>query len=115
METALASRALAASQLRSRLPWRPLRRSATSHKQDDLAELAAGGEALVGLGDGFERERGGHRHAELAGVEQRQHVALHEASAGRLLLQRTGAQSRAVDPRALAHQREQVELGLEAR
>ncbi len=41
----------------------------------------------------------------------RQHAALHAPRGQRLLLQRTRAQRRAADARALAHQRAQVDLG----
>src|SRR4051812_41302604 len=43
----------------------PVRRplGALRHEQDDLAELAAGREALVGVGDTVERERLGDGHA----------------------------------------------------
>ena len=45
-------------------------------EQNDLAELAAGGEAVVGGGDVGERERLGDGHAQRAALEQRQDLAL---------------------------------------
>ena len=82
--------------------------------EHDLAELAARREALVGGGGLVEREGLGDRHAQRARVEQRQHLALEAPRGERLLLQRPRAQGRAVDARALAHQREQVQLALGA-
>ena len=41
----------------------------------------------------------------------RQHLGLHQARRDRLLLERARAQHRAVDARALLHQRQQVDLG----
>ena len=84
-------------------------------KQDDLAELAAG---LRSARRPPRPRRAGRSPAtgtvERAGLEERQHLALHQAHRDRLLLERAGAQRRAVDARALAHQRQQVELGLGA-
>ena len=84
-----------------------------SRRQDDLAELAAGGEAVVGLLGLVERERRRHRHVEAprsnSGSTSRStsRIAIAFSSSGR---------ARSVEPwirAALAHQGEQVELGLE--
>ena len=75
----------------------PLRRRYIS--SDDLAELGAGLEARVGVGDGVERERRGDGDAEVARGEARQHGALDAPRGVRLVLERAGAQHRAVDAR----------------
>lgn len=58
--------------------------------QDDLPELPAGGEALVGVVNPVELERLRDRDAQRAIAQQRQDVALHRARRRRLLLQRAG-------------------------
>src|SRR5215216_6130485 len=83
--------------------------------QHDLPELAPCLEALIGVGYPVERERLGHRDAHLAPLDQRKNVVFHTARGERLLLERAGAQHRAHDPGALAHQKAQVELALRAR
>src|SRR6202161_1784881 len=92
----------------------PLSHILAVDRDHDLAELAACGEALVGGRCLVERERGGDRHAQLAGLEQRQRLTFEQARDERFVLERARAQRRAVDSRALAHQREQVELALRA-
>src|SRR3546814_10398973 len=61
------------------------------------------------------RSEGGlHRHPHRSGGQQRHDVALHGASRGGLVLERAGPQRGAVDAGSLAHQLEQVHLGLGA-
>src|SRR6185503_20279444 len=56
----------------------------------------------------------GDRHLDLAALDEGKYAALDAAGGQRLLLHRPRPQRGAVDPSALAHEREQVELGLEA-
>src|SRR4051794_19558391 len=81
---------------------------------DDLAQLSAGLEALVGLRGPIERELGGDWHGEVAGREAREHGPLDEPRRLRLVLERARAQRRAVNPRALGHQQTELDLGLAA-
>ena len=71
-------------------------------------------EALVGVA-ARRAGRSRHRDAEVAGREARQHGALDEPGGGGLVLQRAGAQRRAVDATALAHQRPRLISRLGAR
>src|SRR4051795_11302116 len=62
------------------------RRRSSAEGEDDLAELAAGGEALIGVVDAVERERLCDRHGERAALEEGQDLALHGPGGQRLLL-----------------------------
>src|SRR3954454_4594465 len=61
-------------------------------RDDDLAELAAAREAVIGRRDLVERVGLGDRYRQAAGGEQRQDLPLHRARGLRLLLQRPGPQ-----------------------
>src|SRR5438445_1578396 len=66
--------------------------------QHDLAELAAGGEPLVGRDDVGQRERRRHWHPHPPVGEERQELGLDPPRRDRLLLERPGPKGRAVDP-----------------
>ena len=87
---------------------------ATAHGMSTIAELASGGERVIGLGRARQRIGRGDRNRQLSGREQGQHRALDGARRERLLLQRPGTERGAVDPGAFHHQHPQVELGLGA-
>src|SRR5665213_3770908 len=86
-----------------------------SDRKDDLAELAAGREAIVGSGGLAQWEGRGDRHTQDAGVEEGEHLVLHATGRERLLLERASTQGGAVDAGALAHQGELNLLALGAR
>ena len=82
-------------------------------RQHDLAELAAGREALVGLLRPVERDRW-RRPARVTSPDSTSGSTWRSTSRGARAFSSSGrgAQRRAVDAAALAHQRQQVELGL---
>ena len=86
-----------------------------SMHEDELAELAARRERVVGGFGVVQRERPLDRHADPARRDERQHVPLEPAHDQRLLLERARAQRRGVDPAAGSHQRAEVDLGTRAR
>src|SRR5207245_1141528 len=90
---------------------RHVRRSRSIHDEDELSQLAALVESLVGRRRLVERIGGLDEHARRAVGEERDGMRLCSPRDQRLLLQRPGAQRRTGDERPLAHDREQVDLG----
>src|SRR6185295_19949259 len=78
--------------------------------EDDLAELAAGGEALVGSRRVGHRERLGDGHTDPARRDEGDDVLLDGARRVGLLFEGTGAERRTTDDRTLLHEREEVEV-----
>ena len=85
-------------------------RSCSRRDEDDLSQLAALGEARVGLGGPVHGHGRLQHHAHPAGSEQRHHVVFDGAGDGGLVDEGAGAQRGAADAQSLLHEREQVDL-----
>src|SRR5436190_13848459 len=88
---------------------------ASADAQDDLPELAAGRELVVGGLRLVEREGRVHRDRDGAALGQRGDVPLEPAHDERLLLERPRSERRRVDPRAALHQLPEVDRSRRAR